>query len=186
MTAEDKAAIRAAMRRARREFAGPPLALPPMLAAWLDARRGDCGIIDSYLPIDGEADPAPLAAAVIGRGWRLALPHVTTRAAPMRFLRWSADAPLILGPFGLHQPEAAAEPLSPDIILTPLVAFDDQLARLGQGAGYYDRAFAALPGALRIGIAWSVQRVPKVPVDPWDVALHGVVTEHGWIGPGTL
>lgn len=181
-----KAAIRAAIRVARRGFAGPPLSVPAPFTALLDRWTGVGGVIASYVPVGGEADPAPLAAAAIARGWRLALPHVTTRAAPMRFLSCFPDAPLVPGPFGLRQPESSAEPLSPDIILTPLVAFDDRLARLGQGAGYYDRAFAALPDAVRLGIGWSIQRVPKVPVDPWDVPLHGVITDIGWIGPETL
>ena len=46
---------------------------------------------------------------------------------------------------------------------------------------YYDRAFAALPGARRIGYAWSVQEVQLVPLDPWDVPLHAVATEREWI-----
>jgi 5-formyltetrahydrofolate cyclo-ligase len=68
----------------------------------------------------------------------------------------------------------------PDIILTPLLGFDHLLHRLGQGAGHYDRAFAALPGARRIGVAWSVQHVDPLPTDPWDVPLHAVITEQGW------
>lgn len=181
-----KAAIRAAMRAARRGFAGPPLGVPAPFTALLDRWTGVGGVIASYVPVGGEADPAPLAAAAIAHGWRLALPHVSTRAAPMRFLSCFPDAPLVPGPFGLRQPESNAEPLDPDIILTPLIAFDDRLARLGQGAGHYDRAFAELPLARRLGIGWSIQRVPKVPVDPWDVPLHGVVTESGWIGPDSL
>ena len=66
------------------------------------------------------------------------------------------------------------------MILTPLLAFDAALNRLGQGAGHYDRAFAANAGAWRIGVAWSVQRVETLPADPWDVPLHNIITEQGW------
>ena len=101
----------------------------------------------------------------------------------MRFLAWQTEAALEAGPFGLSQPAADAAELRPDIILTPMLAFDDKFDRLGQGAGYYDGAFARFPDAWRVGVAWSVQRVADLPVDPWDVKLHAIVTEQGWIAP---
>ena len=111
------------------------------------------------------------------------LPHVVDRATPLRFLSWDAGTALIAGPFGLRQPDATAPGCSPDIILTPLLGFDRQGGRLGQGAGHYDRAFAALPHAWRIGVAWSVQELGAVPSDPWDVPLHAIATEREWITP---
>lgn len=175
--APDKAALRQQMRAARAGLVGPPLALPTALETLLASP----GVIASYLPVRGEADPGAIADAALARGWRIALPHVGAPHAPMRFLAWVPGAPLVPGPFGLRQPAADAPPLAPDLILTPLVAFDAAGNRLGQGAGYYDRAFAGLPSARRIGIAWSFQQVPAVPVDAWDMPLHGIVTEQGWI-----
>ena len=69
----------------------------------------------------------------------------------------------------------------PDIILTPMLAFDGRLNRLGQGAGYYDRVFARYPDAWRVGIAWSMQQVSALTAESWDVPLHAVATERGWI-----
>lgn len=137
--------------------------------------------IASYIPIGSEADPALLARAAVAAGCALALPHVTSRTEPLRFLAWDAQDNLIPGPFGLHQPHHAAPALVPDVILTPLLAFDAKLDRLGQGAGHYDRAFAAFPQARRIGVAWDVQRVDALPTDAWDMPLHAVITETGWI-----
>jgi 5-formyltetrahydrofolate cyclo-ligase len=57
------------------------------------------------------------------------------------------------------------------------------MRRLGQGAGFYDRAFARLPAARRIGLAWSAQEADALPADPWDVPLHAVATEKEWIEP---
>jgi 5-formyltetrahydrofolate cyclo-ligase len=104
---------------------------------------------------------------------------VIGRTDTMRFLRWSDGDPLYEGHVGLRQPAADAPELSPDIILTPLVAFDDSLNRLGQGAGHYDRAFAVHPGAYRLGVAWSAQQLLSIDTDPWDVPLHAVITEKG-------
>ncbi len=137
--------------------------------------------VTSYVPIGSEADPSLLARAAFEAGCVIALPHVTTRTEPMRFLAWATEATLVAGPFGLQQPAADAAALAPDIILTPLLAFDSKLDRLGQGAGYYDRAFAQFPDARRIGVAWEMQRVETLPVDAWDIPLHAIITENGWI-----
>ena len=51
------------------------------------------------------------------------------------------------------------------------------LNRLGQGQGHYDRTFAKHPGALRIGLAWSVQETDSVPINDHDIQLHMIVTE---------
>jgi 5-formyltetrahydrofolate cyclo-ligase len=64
-----------------------------------------------------------------------------------------------------------------------LLAFDARLHRLGYGAGFYDRAFVALPGARRVGLAWSIQQVLTIADDRWDIALHAVATEKNWIEP---
>lgn len=178
---EAKPQLRARMRAVRRAMASGPIAFPEALGEAL-ARPG---IIASYLPVDGEADPAAIVAAAVARGWRIALPHITSRAAPMRFLGWAPGEPLVPAPFGLSQPSADAPVVEPGLILTPLVAFDARGHRLGQGAGHYDRAFAALPDARRWGVAWACQQVAAVPVDRWDVPLDGVITEAGWLAGAT-
>lgn len=180
--APDKPALRARLRAARDRFAGtsPPAIAPP--AAFL-ARLAPGLTVACYMPVGGEADPAPLARAALAAGCGLALPHVADRATPLRFLAWDGAAALVAGPFGLRQPAADAAERHPDIILTPLAGFDAALNRLGQGAGHYDRAFAAFPEAWRIGVAWSVQQVETLPLDPWDLPLHAIVTERDWIIP---
>lgn len=174
----DKPAIRADMR-ALREALGvrPVLAVPAAFRALLAPGM----IVASYMPVRGEADPAPLAQAAADAGCTIALPHVVDRATPLRFLAWEAE--LVAGPFGLRQPLDHAGELAPDLILTPLVAFDRALGRIGQGAGHYDRAFVRFPDARRIGVALSLQEVPHVPTDPWDVPLHVIITEKEWITP---
>jgi 5-formyltetrahydrofolate cyclo-ligase len=175
-----KQAFRARIRAARDAFVakGPsPIAVPDPFRARLDHGL----TVTSYVPMGSEADPSPLARAAVEAGCVLALPHVTVRSRPMRFLAWQTEAALEAGPFGLSQPAEQAAELRPDIILTPMLAFDAKLDRLGQGAGYYDGAFARFPDAWRVGVAWSVQQVEDLPVDPWDMKLHAVVTEQGWI-----
>ncbi|WP_326524437.1 5-formyltetrahydrofolate cyclo-ligase [Sphingomonas sp.] len=175
---DDKAAMRAHMRAERDAFAmaSDAAIVPP--PAFIDRLMPGI-IVASYIPVGSEADPTPLAAAARAAGARLALPRVESRDGEMRFLVWSEDDPLAPGVYGLRQPAADAPECRPDIVLTPLVAFDDSLNRLGQGAGHYDRAFARLPDAWRLGVAWSIQRLLAIAVDAWDVPLHAVVTERG-------
>lgn len=138
--------------------------------------------VAAYIPVGSEADPSALLALAADSGKATALPYVEGLAVPMRFLAWAPGDPLLPGPVGLSQPDlAAAAEVAPDLILAPLVAFDRRLHRLGQGAGYYDRAFARYPDALRVGIAWSAQEVDFVPDDPWDEPLDAVLTEREWI-----
>ena len=138
-------------------------------------------VVATYAPLGGEADPVALQATAVEVGCTLALPHVVDRATPLRFLRWDGVAPLATGPFGLRVPHADWPEVAPDVILTPLVAFDGALNRLGQGAGHYDRAFAAYPDAWRVGVAWSVQRVDALPTDAWDIPLNHLLTEREWL-----
>ena len=123
----DKRGLRAAMRSARARFvpAGPIRPAPEFLD-----RLQPGLIVASYRPMGGEADPAPLARAAAAAGCALALPHVVDRATSLRFLRWTEALALVAGPFGLEQPHHEGEEVAPDIILTPLVAFDRRGGRL--------------------------------------------------------
>lgn len=138
-------------------------------------------VLAGYVALGSEADPTRLLVQAHEQGCVIALPHVVSKASPMRFLRWSPGDRLIEGPFGLMQPDAQAETLRPDILLVPLVAFDDQLMRLGQGAGHYDRALSLLENSFAVGLAWSIQHAQALPHDPWDMPLDAVLTEKSWI-----
>jgi 5-formyltetrahydrofolate cyclo-ligase len=176
----EKPALRARLRADRDRFAAESssaITAPEAFVAHLKPGM----IVATYHPVGSEADPAQLAAAAAERGCRLALPHVIDRAAPIRFLAWDLGDPLVPGPFGLRQPAEDRPEVAPDVILTPLIGFDRRLNRLGQGAGHYDRAFARYEAAWRVGVAWSVQEVPAIPADIWDVPLNAVITEEAML-----
>jgi len=70
-----------------------------------------------------------------------------------------------------------------DLILIPLVGWDETGGRLGMGAGFYDRVlqpFAQSDTPIRAGVAYQLQKVRAVPVEPWDIRLHMVLSETGW------
>lgn len=64
-----------------------------------------------------------------------------------------------------------------DLIFVPLIAFDERLHRLGFGGGWYDRFLANQPHALKIGLAYEMQRAPELLSEPHDIALSAVITE---------
>ncbi|MFN3619404.1 5-formyltetrahydrofolate cyclo-ligase [Sphingorhabdus sp.] len=138
-------------------------------------------IVAGYVAVGSEVDPAAYLTEAYGLGCEIALPHVTSKVAPMRFLRWRPGEVLVRGPFGLQQPADDSKECAPDIVLVPLVAFDDRLMRLGQGAGHYDRALSLLDQSVAIGLAWSVQHAPALETDIWDVPLDAILTEKSWI-----
>jgi 5-formyltetrahydrofolate cyclo-ligase len=131
-------------------------------------------VIGLYRPMAGEPDPAPIAAAFNSA---VALPFLADAKAILQFRHWSPGDPLSRAAWGGEQPDAGAPEVKPDLILVPLVAFDADLNRVGQGGGHYDRYLAAHPSALRVGLAWDLQRVEAIQAQPWDVSLDAVLTE---------
>ncbi len=187
MTPRDaKHAIRKRLRALRRDFVlgggVPPIEFPELL----ERHVAPGTIVASYLPTRFEAEPRKIAEHARALGASLSLPHVDSLAEPMRFLAWAPGDPLEPNAFGIEQPASTAEECVPDIILAPLLGFDDALHRLGQGGGFYDRAFAQFDRALRIGIAWSIQQLPDVPREAWDMPLHAVITERGLFGRNSI
>ena len=95
------------------------------------------------------------------------------------------------GAFGIREPIAdAPEDFITDhaffgeesAIIVPLVAFDQTCARLGYGKGFYDR-FLAEATATKIGVAYELQRVGKVPTFEHDIALDAIATQERWYKP---
>lgn len=181
--AVEKAALRASLRQRRK-------AVPPVqrdAASQAIAERVIAGLsspslaIAGYWPVGSELDPRPLMQRLIERGATIALPVVAGAEAPLLFRAWQPDDPLTEGRFGL-EPSWERPILIPDMLLVPLVGFDADLYRLGQGGGFYDRTMALYPACRRIGLAFACQEVPAVPRGPFDLPLHAVITENGLFG----
>lgn len=86
---------------------------------------------------------------------------------------------VMVGRFGVREPQPTIMPTSlPDklVFLVPGLAFDNQGGRLGFGGGWYDRALAPFPHALKIGIAFDCQIVEAVPREAHDVLMDVLVT----------
>jgi 5-formyltetrahydrofolate cyclo-ligase len=175
----DKHELRATMRAERKRLAGLDPEAASRAAEHADALpAGDTVAV--YRAIGSELDMDALSLALERAGRTLCLPVVVERDEAMLFRRWSPGEPLELDDAGIPAPLPLAETLTPDLILSPLLAFDASGARLGQGGGYYDRTFAVLPNSIRIGFAYAGQEVERLDVEAHDIRLHGVLTETGY------
>lgn len=155
---------------------------PSQITAGLD--------VAAFWPIRDEIDPRPLMQQLALRGHRLALPRIIGEDQPLDFHLWSHGAQLVSGPFGTSQPPQDAPQIIPDVILMPLLGFDQQGMRLGYGGGYYDRSLEKLhghpkfadqqitgkEGPICIGLAYDQQYVPDLPSLATDFPLDLVIT----------
>jgi 5-formyltetrahydrofolate cyclo-ligase len=130
-----------------------------------------------YWPVKGEFDPRPLAQRLIGEGRAAALPAVIAAGAPLEYRRWQEGATMERGSHGIAEPRER-ELVRPDIVLVPLVGFDEACHRLGYGGGYFDRTLAALaPRPVTIGVGFEAGRLATIGPQAHDVSLDFVVTE---------
>ena len=134
-----------------------------------------------YLSNDGELNTLPLIHALWQHNILVALP-VLHPFSPghLLFLHYHPNSPMTTNRYGIAEPKLDITQLVPlhklDLILTPLVAFDNQGNRLGMGGGFYDRTLACSQSPAAMGIAHECQRVTKLPVESWDIPLPEIAT----------
>lgn len=137
------------------------------------------GLVLSYMAVGDEADLAPLHAMLLEKGLRLAFP-LTLDGGKME-ARIAGENNFRPGRFGLMEPDpektALVRPGDIDIVLAPCLAFDEGCARLGHGAGYYDRYLPQCKKALFIAAAFEAQKLPQIACTELDVKMHAVATE---------
>lgn len=144
-----------------------------------------------YLPEDGEIDPRPLLREAQKRGKATYLPVL--KAWPptrMVFQRLRPGEKLVRNRFRILEPRANGSQQRPvwtlDLVLLPLVGFDEDGGRLGMGGGFYDRSLAYRARRKNwqkptlLGLAHECQKVDRLPLASWDVRLQATVTDGGW------
>ena len=98
----------------------------------------------------------------------------------MNFFSWKKNKVLFVNKFGLLEP-AKAQAKVPDVMLVPILAFDNSKYRLGYGKGFYDRYLnkylKKFKNILTVGVAFSFQRHHKLPINQNDVKLDLIITE---------
>jgi 5-formyltetrahydrofolate cyclo-ligase len=139
-------------------------------------------IVSGYAAMPGELDAGPLLARLHEEGFDLALPVTIGRGKPLVFRIWRPGDAMGAGFQGIAEPLPSAPEAAPDIVLLPLLAFDDAGYRLGYGGGHYDRSLAKLRAQQRViavGLAYDEQKVDAVPHDRYDQRLDWILTPSG-------
>jgi len=131
-----------------------------------------------YMPIRTEIDPRPAMAEAAAHG-PVGIPVIDAPAHPLKFAHWEPEMDLVPGAFGALIPVAPSF-FEPEILIVPLVAFDDRGGRLGYGGGFYDRTLQLLRArraTLAVGFAYDAQMAETLPLEPTDQPLDLIVTE---------
>jgi 5-formyltetrahydrofolate cyclo-ligase len=173
-------ALRAAIPPDARQAAAERIAAHGL--AFLPVPPPPGSVIGGFMPIGEEISPLPLMLKLQAQGYALALPVMRGKSAPLEFRAYAPGDALAAAVWGIREPLADKPVVLPDIVLTALLAFDDQGFRLGYGGGYYDRTLAALKRVkpvTAIGLAFDEQRVDAVPRLDYDEPLNWILTPTG-------
>jgi 5-formyltetrahydrofolate cyclo-ligase len=181
-------ALRAANREIRSQLSAQTIAsgsLDVTARLWRIPVLSRSRRIACYLSVGGEVDCQYAARIAWDRGREVFLPVI--RGRELMFAPYLPDSRFLLNRYGIPEPTSATRcllhPREIDVVLTPLVAFDEYGNRLGMGAGFYDRSFRIVHQRKQwsrphlIGLAYEFQKASKLKASSWDVPLQAVVTE---------
>ncbi len=150
---------------------------------FLDNKGPKSKIIGGYYPFNYEFDILNILKIFEKKNFILSLPKIT-KNNEMNFFKWSKGEPLKINKYGIPEP-ISNKKIFPNILLIPLVGFDDQLNRLGYGGGYYDRYISKAQNKkklFKIGVGFSFQKVKNLPIKKYDKKLDYIITEKNIIG----
>ncbi|MFL2801597.1 MAG: 5-formyltetrahydrofolate cyclo-ligase [Paracoccaceae bacterium] len=151
---------------------------------WFENQK-NIKILAFYYPINTEVNPLPILHLLKKRTLNYCLPVVENSNSPLTFREWRDDTKLIISNFGARIP-SEGNLLIPDLILIPLLAYDDYGSRLGYGGGFYDRTIFSFKKntekkIFTLGLAFSCQKYfGKLPTEKNDEKIDSVLTEEGF------
>ena len=134
-------------------------------------------IIGGYYPYNYEVNTLEILEKLEKLNYQISLPKIKKKSQ-MDFFKWSVKDLLSINKYGIPEP-ITDKIIYPNILLVPLVAFDKHLNRVGYGGGFYDRYLERvkkIKNIMTIGLAYSFQKVPKIPVNKYDIKLDFIVT----------
>ena len=135
-------------------------------------------VIGGYYPYNYEIDLIKILKKFEKMNYKISLPK-TKKNFKMDFFNWSTKDPLEINKYGIPEP-TSKKIKYPNILLVPLVAFDSSLNRVGYGGGFYDRYIKRIKKnqkIITIGLAYSFQKIKKIPINKYDNKLDFIITE---------
>ena len=140
--------------------------------------------IAAYYPSNYEVDILEFLKEASKRKYKIALPVIRSSSS-MLFRPWHFKDPLNINKFGILEPNDSKKEIIPDLIMVPLIAFDNNLNRIGYGKGYYDRSLKKIKSikknTIALGVAYSFQKASRISVNKHDFKLDYIFTERGII-----
>lgn len=143
-------------------------------SGWLDNRSS----IAFFWPMTGEIDLRPLMTSLVKQGITAALPVITKRNQALEFWQWIPGEALNEdGLWGIPVP-SVRRVINPEVLLVPMLGFDDQGHRLGFGGGYYDRSIAQMvPRPVCIGVCGEYGHMHSIYPQAHDMPMHAIASE---------
>ena len=135
-------------------------------------------IIGGYYPYNYEIDILKILNDFEKKNYSITLPKIS-KNSKMDFFNWQINDPLEINKYGIPEP-ISQKIRYPNILLIPLIAFDENLNRVGYGGGFYDRYINRIrknKRILKIGVAYSFQKVKKIITNKYDIKLDYIITE---------
>tara|TARA_B100000900_G_scaffold407209_1_gene419515 strand:- start:1393 stop:1938 length:546 start_codon:yes stop_codon:yes gene_type:complete len=134
-------------------------------------------IIGCYYPVNSEINTKKIMKFLEKKKFIICLPIIKNNL-DMEFYEYKSEDPLYVNKYGIPEPINKRKK-KPNILLIPIVAFDRKLNRLGYGGGFYDRFLEKMEKykILKIGLAFSYQRIKNVPIEKFDKKLDYILTE---------
>ena len=135
-------------------------------------------VIGGYYPYYNEVDCIDLLTFLEKKGFIISLPKIRAHYQ-MDFYNWSIKDPLYVNRYGIPEP-VYNKKIYPNVLIIPMVGYDEDLNRLGYGGGFYDRylqKFSKDRKILKIGLAYTFQKIKKIPINKYDIKLDFIFTE---------
>ena len=133
--------------------------------------------LGGYYPSNFEIDDLEILEFLEKKDYEISLP-VIKKKNQMDFFKWSNNYPLKINKYGIPEP-IISKILYPDILLIPLVGYDNDLNRLGYGVGFHDRyieKIEKIKKVVKIGLAFSYQELKTIPTNQYDKKLDFIIT----------
>ena len=174
-----KSKLRAKILKVRKNKSNKLINVSPSnIYSYLKKKNYNLKIIGGYYPSNYEINDLEILNYFFKRGSKISLPKIKKKSQ-MDFYKWCKNDPLLINKFGIPEPETTNR-VYPDILFVPLVAFDKKLNRLGYGGGFYDRyiqKISKIKKVVKVGLAFSFQKLKTIPVNKHDKKLDIIITE---------
>ncbi len=113
-------------------------------------------------------------------GIKILVPKIDIAAGNMQHFHFEDDVEFEDNAFGISEPSSGKifSPEEVDLVLVPLLAFDQQGFRVGYGKGYYDRFLSECrQDVIKIGLSFFEPEAQIDDINQFDISLNYCVTQ---------